>query len=102
MKALCALSDIRGGHVVSDDGEWIVIADGEQVCVARNRCPHQSLSLEGGSVADGQLQCPHHGVRFSLEDGSITDDRGYWDLDSLQIVPNTVENGNVLIEEGGK
>ena len=32
-------------------------------------CPHQQLSMEGARVRHNTVMCPHHGARFSLEDG---------------------------------
>ena len=32
-------------------------------------CPHQDKSLEGSRIRHGSLICPHHGARFSLDDG---------------------------------
>jgi nitrite reductase/ring-hydroxylating ferredoxin subunit len=32
-------------------------------------CPHQHKGLDGARVRNGALMCPHHGARFSLEDG---------------------------------
>lgn len=32
-------------------------------------CPHQEKSLEGARVRGNAVMCPHHGARFSLEDG---------------------------------
>ena len=34
-----------------------------------NRCPHQALSLDGARVRGESIICPHHGARFSLQDG---------------------------------
>ncbi len=32
-------------------------------------CPHQNFSMEGARVRHNSVMCPHHGARFSLEDG---------------------------------
>ncbi len=32
-------------------------------------CPHALGDLSYGSVVDGQIDCPSHGWRFSLQDG---------------------------------
>jgi nitrite reductase/ring-hydroxylating ferredoxin subunit len=63
---------------VPETGSRIVELDGKRVLICRTAsgiraineiCPHQQLSLEGGRIRGGVLMCPHHGARFSLEDG---------------------------------
>lgn len=63
---------------VPDAGARVIEVDGRRVLVCRNGdailamdeiCPHQALSLDGARVRRGSLFCPHHGARFSLEDG---------------------------------
>lgn len=56
----------------------VVEVDGQRVLVCRapgglhvvlDDCPHQNLTFEGGRVRGATVICPHHGARFSLEDG---------------------------------
>ncbi len=56
----------------------VVVAGDKRVLVCRSTagihaldeiCPHQLQSLAGGRVRGTSLFCPHHGARFSLEDG---------------------------------
>lgn len=47
----------------------LVCRHGEGVRAMEEICPHQSLSLDGARVRRGSLFCPHHGARFSLDDG---------------------------------
>lgn len=63
---------------VPETGTRVVEIDGKRVLLCRSPsgiramdeiCPHQRLSLEGGRVRAGFIMCPHHGARFSLEDG---------------------------------
>ncbi|GGD80348.1 Rieske (2Fe-2S) protein [Croceicoccus mobilis] len=63
---------------IPESGASIIEVEGKRVLVCRNgnavlamdeTCPHQDLSLEGARVRRGSLFCPHHGARFSLEDG---------------------------------
>lgn len=63
---------------VPETGARIVELDGKRVLLCRSAtgiraidetCPHQQLSLEGGRVRGNVLMCPHHGARFSLDDG---------------------------------
>ncbi len=59
-------------------GSAVVEAGGKRVLVCRSAeglhaldeiCPHQMQSLAGGRIRGTSLFCPHHGARFSLEDG---------------------------------
>ncbi|HET8613510.1 MAG TPA: Rieske (2Fe-2S) protein [Sphingomonas sp.] len=63
---------------VPEQGARVVTIEGKRVLLCRSAagiraideiCPHQCLSLEGGRVRGSSLICPHHGARFSLEDG---------------------------------
>ncbi|MDB5702337.1 MAG: Rieske (2Fe-2S) protein [Sphingomonadales bacterium] len=55
-----------------------ITVEGEQVLICRSAtglhairdsCPHQNLTMDGGRVRGNTIICPHHGARFSLEDG---------------------------------
>lgn len=59
-------------------GTKVVTIEGRKVLLCRSAagihamdevCPHQTLSLDGGRVRGTSIICPHHGARFSLEDG---------------------------------
>ncbi|MBT0668636.1 FAD-dependent oxidoreductase [Novosphingobium profundi] len=53
------------------EGEHVVLArleDGRLRAVSGS-CTHLGAPLETGKVSDGQLRCPWHHARFSLEDG---------------------------------
>jgi nitrite reductase/ring-hydroxylating ferredoxin subunit len=55
----------------------IVTREGEDICAARNRCPHLGLSLTSGPggqhYADGVVQCPWHNSRFVVRTGENLD-----------------------------
>lgn len=38
-----------------------------------NQCPHQQAPLHQGSLHNGLLQCPTHGMRFDLQTGTTSD-----------------------------
>lgn len=63
---------------VPASGTKLVTIEGRRVLLCRSAagihavgetCPHQLMSLEGGRVRGTSIICPHHGARFSLEDG---------------------------------
>ncbi len=38
-----------------------------------NQCPHQQAPLDKGSIRQGYLQCPIHGMQFNLDTGATSD-----------------------------
>lgn len=59
-------------------GTKVVVMDGKRILLCRSAagihavdetCPHQAMSLEGARIRGTSIICPHHGARFSLEDG---------------------------------
>jgi 3-phenylpropionate/trans-cinnamate dioxygenase ferredoxin component len=59
-----------------------VIVDGEEVCLAHAEdgyfyaigdiCTHEEYSLSDGELWGLEVECPAHGSRFSLRDGTVT------------------------------
>lgn len=48
--------------VFNVDGEFFAISD---------RCPHEDVSLAGGWVENGEVECPLHQSRFKLTTGDV-------------------------------
>ncbi|MET0546313.1 MAG: Rieske (2Fe-2S) protein, partial [Caulobacterales bacterium] len=66
------LSEIpaAGSCLIEREGRRIVLCRSPLGIHAMNEmCPHQERSLEGARVRGTTIMCPHHGARFSLEDG---------------------------------
>jgi nitrite reductase/ring-hydroxylating ferredoxin subunit len=60
---------LRGAEV---DGEAVVLARrGGRVYALAGHCAHRGGLLADGELVDGCVQCPLHGSRFRLEDGSV-------------------------------
>ncbi|MFN3472515.1 MAG: Rieske (2Fe-2S) protein [Blastomonas sp.] len=69
-KIMLAQVPESGSAILEVEGRRLLVCrDGGTVRVMDEACPHQDLSLEGARVRRGSLFCPHHGARFSLEDG---------------------------------
>jgi nitrite reductase/ring-hydroxylating ferredoxin subunit/uncharacterized membrane protein len=49
----------------------VVVRHGGRMLALSDTCTHRGGSLHEGEVVDGCIQCPLHGSRFSLEDGSV-------------------------------
>jgi nitrite reductase/ring-hydroxylating ferredoxin subunit len=47
----------------------LVVRDGDRFFGVNAVCPHVGRSLADGHVIDGRIQCPAHGVQFSVETG---------------------------------
>lgn len=48
----------------------ILLQDQGQIHLIENRCPHMDAALERGSVSNGSIRCPMHGISFRLRDGA--------------------------------
>lgn len=75
-----SLSDFHEGGLsgVEADGLRLIVArKGDEVYVARNRCPHLGFSLTRGpggfSYQEGVVQCPWHNSRFDVCTGENLD-----------------------------
>jgi len=44
---------------------------GGRIYAIEEFCTHRSVSLAGGWVRDGVIQCPEHGACYDLRDGSV-------------------------------
>jgi len=60
-----------GGGVVLKDADYVVTqpTEGEFKAFSKT-CTHKGCPV--AKVADGEIQCPCHGSRFSIKDGSVT------------------------------
>ncbi|GGF33478.1 iron-sulfur protein [Marmoricola endophyticus] len=68
---IAATSDVPvGGGVILDDPGIVLTQPTEGTFKAFSPiCPHQGCSVT--KVTDGEIDCPCHGSRFSIEDGSV-------------------------------
>jgi phenylpropionate dioxygenase-like ring-hydroxylating dioxygenase large terminal subunit len=46
------------------DQRLVVYRSGDEVVVASEFCPHRGVPLGLGTMVDGAVQCPYHGLRF--------------------------------------
>ena len=61
-----------GVHYVEANGAPIVLCKVEgKVFAVGNLCTHDDGPLGGGTLDDHQIECPRHGARFDIRDGSV-------------------------------
>lgn len=84
-----------GGMLRFDVGDdsFVITNVGNRLAVFRNRCAHQGLSIDGGSIDDGVLVCPWHGFRYEASSGECLSAPGA----QLQQVPLRIEEGVVYV-----
>ena len=104
---LCNLSDIEDGNRAAFTAEFdgktnmvLAVRNGERVTVYLNSCPHTGapLDLNEGKFLSGERKhiiCSTHGALFKIEDGYCIS--GPCRSSSLEAVPVTIKNGDVLI-----
>lgn len=71
---VAALVDLAEGTPTQLDGDGVplvAVRRGDDVAVLADRCTHRGAPLHEGPVVDGCLECPWHGSRFDLSDGSV-------------------------------
>lgn len=49
----------------------LIVRLGDDLHAVSNICPHAGSILSQGRLRDDAVQCPLHGIRFRLSDGSI-------------------------------
>jgi nitrite reductase/ring-hydroxylating ferredoxin subunit/uncharacterized membrane protein len=68
------LVDNEPKSVMADDTPVFLLKHRGHLHALHDRCSHRGCSLAGGKVEGEIIECPCHGSRFSVRDGSI--DRG--------------------------
>lgn len=56
-------------HVDINGEEILLVRDGDDYHAVSYYCSHESLTLEGGHIANGCITCPYHGAEFNLSTG---------------------------------
>ncbi len=102
---ICDLADLAGrlGVVTRLDdfvgGPVAIYHVANQVCAARDVCPHAGARLSQGELAGTVITCPRHGSQFDVRSGERV--RGPADL-AIKTFPVQIEGGQVfLIKDEG-
>ncbi len=72
--AVMAADELADGEPTSvevDGRAVLLVRHGEQIKAIGDVCTHMGASLANGTLQDGCVQCPWHGSRFQLDDGSV-------------------------------
>ena len=65
------LDEDQPSEAALDGVGYVVVRANDEVHVLENRCTHRGGPLANGPIVAGCIECPWHGSRFALSDGSI-------------------------------
>jgi nitrite reductase/ring-hydroxylating ferredoxin subunit len=71
---LVDVSDLPVGHtrrLEAEGRELLLCHTPEGFFAVADRCTHMAFSLSGGRLEGCLLECPLHGARFDVRDGSV-------------------------------
>ncbi len=82
-------------RVVKIDGERVAICNVEgSLYAVEDRCTHDDAPL-GEQELDGcEIECPRHGARFDVRDGSVTQMPAVYPIETFEL---KIENGEVFV-----
>jgi 3-phenylpropionate/trans-cinnamate dioxygenase ferredoxin subunit len=72
----------------------LLVRIGDHVHATSNVCPHAGSPLSHGSLSGAVVQCPLHGIRFRLADGSIV---GRAVCDQLPVYKARIREGMIEV-----
>jgi nitrite reductase/ring-hydroxylating ferredoxin subunit/uncharacterized membrane protein len=70
----CAEGDVLEDgmtHAQVDGVDVVLLRRGGQIFALANRCAHRGGPLNEGQLVDGCVECPWHGSRYRVDDGSV-------------------------------
>lgn len=73
--AALEVGDVPEGELVKAKAggqNLVLIRQGETIHALHDVCAHASCSLSTGKLVDGQVECPCHGSRYRITDGTVT------------------------------
>jgi len=96
---VCTIAELLPGEYrIAWDGDTPIAVynlDGEYYAV-EDTCTHDGGELAGGELHGFEVECPRHGARFDLRDGSVTAPPAVVPIASF---PVHVENGEVFTRD---
>jgi nitrite reductase/ring-hydroxylating ferredoxin subunit len=95
---LCRTNEVSEGELkefVIKEVEILVVKYSGQIYCLQARCTHAGAPLVEGELKDDVLQCPWHGSRFNIKNGSVI--RGPA-VKQLHMYNYTIEEDRLLVE----
>ena len=95
---LCKINAVLEGELkafVLKEIEILVVKHAGQIYCLQARCTHAGAPLEEGELNGGILQCPWHGSRFNIKNGSVI--RGPAEK-QLRMYNYIIEEDRLLVE----
>ena len=95
-RAVTTVSEVPSGtsraFLVGDREVVVCNVDGELYAVD-NVCSHDEGPLDEGAIVGCEIECPRHGARFDLTDGSVKSPPAFLPIDvfPVRVVEETVE-----------
>ena len=98
---VCTVAELLPGEFqVAWDGDMPIAVyniDGEYYAV-EDTCTHDGGELAGGELHGFEVECPRHGARFDLRDGSVMAPPA---VVPIQVFPVRVEEGVIYTRDDG-
>ncbi len=95
---LCRTNEVSEGELkefVLKEVEILVVKYAGQIYCLQARCTHAGAPLAEGELKDDVLQCPWHGSRFNIKNGSVI--RGPA-VKQLRMYNSIIEEDRLLVE----
>ena len=96
---VAGLDDLKPGELlrVEPGGVPICLArlESGEVHAISDICSHEEIELSDGDLDGREVECPAHGSRFCVDDGSVS---GVPARDPVAVFPVRVDDGQVYVE----
>jgi len=96
---VCAVAELLPGEFqVAWDGDTAIAVynvEGEYYAV-EDTCTHDGGELTGGELHGFEVECPRHGARFDVRDGSVTAPPAVM---PIEVFPVLVEEGAIYTRD---
>ena len=96
--AVCNESELQEGKpkkVTWQETDLFLLKRGNEIYAMGDKCAHLGGPLSEGKIEGDVVQCPWHGSRFCMKDGSVVDGPATNDQPVLDV---KVEGGQVLVK----
>ncbi len=81
-----------------DGRKLLIIHHNNEYKVIENKCGHFEMPLDGGSIENGAIRCPVHGITFDLTTGKAIN-RPYEQCVPVVVLKCEIEDGKLYLLE---